>query len=167
MQRITHLSNIINKRVLPYHEIDPRWDYNYFSSLRSLIGEEQVIVVEHNGRYTGYCVWIPDINEILSSRDEINLLNTTMMKIGNRVKGCRILRFGFRDHHHTGYLMADGLISRAIENMRENGYTHCTTGPLFESDKNNHVYNHYLEKWCSSQNNCSDKVKLVLYKKMI
>lgn len=132
---VTTVTNNAYKSSIINRTVAAKWDMDFFSKLKPLIPKENIIIIEQNGKYMGALVFIYNINEVLTNKQNINRFTVGKYNMTKQWKSAKIIRFAVNMHCKNPFLIIDGLLSKAFSIMQKKKVEFCEIGPFFESDE--------------------------------
>lgn len=130
----TKLNNACFKNHPLYYERSVAADYELFKSFGPFLKEENFLISELEGKPIGFLLWYPDFNELVKPGGRLGLGTALKYRMpGNPISKFKIAEFGVLPEHQ-GSAAIGGLIGRCFELGKENGYSFCESGWIFEDN---------------------------------
>ncbi len=131
----TQLNNACFRNHPLYYERSEDEDYELFKSFGPFLNDENFLISELEGKPIGFLLWYPDFNELVKPGGKLGLAAALKHRLpGNPISKFKIAEIGILPEHQ-GSAAIGGLIGRCFEIGKKNGYSHCESGWIFDSNK--------------------------------
>lgn len=129
----THLNNKAFSNHRFYYTRNIEEDLELFHSLKILLREENLLIVEDGGIPIGFMLWYPDFNELIPAHGAIGLSTVIRNRLCPRsIKKMKIVELGILpEYKNTGAVMA---LFHHLQIIASGRFSECETGWILEEN---------------------------------
>jgi len=116
-----------------YYERRLEEDLELFKEFRLLLKEENLLILEYQGKPIGFMLWYPDFNELIKPGEAIGLKTVIKNKfLAHKIKKYKIVELGvLPEFQKKGAVMA---LFQKCRQLVENRYELCESGWILEGN---------------------------------
>ncbi len=131
-------SSFTNTRYWYWSNRKPKENFELFHPFRFLLKNENLIFVEKDGKPVGFLLWYPDFNGLVGPGQDIGIIDVLRYRFFNPLKTFRLTEVAVLPEYRKSPAVIL-MIQKLIPILKQEGYTTCEGGFIFEENHNSVV----------------------------